>query len=230
MKNHEELRVLAGGEQPAGKMERRRAIQVLLGGAAAGMVIPGVAASHPVRDHIAHHAASTPASTPASDAPWKPVFLDAHQNESLIVLAERILPGSSQAQVNRFIDLALSIERQATQDQFLRALAAFEGEALARFRSTFVQLTEAQQIEILTAAAISPVTDVSKVRSGDWVSATARGFTPPQLVTLGDYLEYLKGWISGAYYSSEIGMKELGWTGNSVYEDYPGCQHPEGHH
>lgn len=230
MKNQEELRILAGGKQPVEKMQRRRAIQVLLGGAAAGAVMPGVAASHPVREHMAHHAASATTSSPTPDATWKPQFLDAHQNESLIILAERILPGSSQAQVNRFIDLALSIERQATQDQFLRALAAFEGEALARFRSTFVQLTEAQQTEILTAAAASPLTEIQRVRSGDWVSSAANGFIPPQLVTLGDYLEYLKGWISGAYYTSEIGMKGLGWTGNSVYEDFPGCQHPEGHH
>lgn len=230
MENQEELRVLEGSKQPAGKMERRRAIQVLLGGAAAGVVIPGVAASHPVFEHMAHRAASPVASAAASEASWKPVFLDAHQNESLIILAERILPGSTKAEVNRFIDLALSIERQTTQDQFLRALAAFEGEALARFRSTFIQLTEAQQNEILTSAAASPLTEIQKLRSGDWVSSTARGFIPPQLVTLGDYLEHLKGWISGAYYTSEIGMKELGWTGNFAYEDFPGCQHPEGHH
>lgn len=230
MKNQEELRVLGNGKPPVEKMERRRAIQVLLGGMAAGMTLPGVAASHPVREHIAHHAASAAASTPAPDAPWKPLFLDAHQNDSLIVLAERILPGSSQAQVNRFIDLALSIEQQTTQDQFLRSLGAFEGEALARFKSTFIQLSETQQNEILTTGANSPLTEIQKFRSGDWVSSVAKGFIPPQLVTQGDYLEYLKGWISGAYYTSEIGMKELGWTGNSAYEDFPGCQHPEGHH
>jgi hypothetical protein len=230
MKKQEELKGLADMEKPAGGMDRRKAIQALLGGAAAGMVIPGVAPAHPVREHLAHHAARAAAPAPKADTPWKPAFLDAHQNETLIVLAERILPGSSKAEVNRFIDSALEIETPVTRDQFLRALAALEGEALARHRSAFVQLTEAQQNEILTIAAASPMTENQKVRSGDWVSSVARGFIPPQLVTLGDYLEYLKGWISGAFYTTEIGMRELGWTGNVAYEDFPGCPHPEGHH
>ncbi len=229
MKNSDELRVLDDGGKPGEKMERRRAIQVLLGGMAAGMTLPGVAASHPVREHIAHHAAGA-AGAPAADAAWAPLYLDAHQNETLTVLAERIVPGSSAAQVNRFIDLALSIESQETQERFLRSLAAFEGEALARFKSAFRELSEAQQIEILTAAANSPLSQIEKIRSGDWVSTVARGYIPAELVTLGDHLENLKGWVSGAYYSSEIGMRELGWTGNFAYDDFPGCQHPEGHH
>ena len=84
--------------------------------------------------------------------------------------------------------------------------------------------------EILTAAANSPLSEDQKVRTGDRFSEAARGPIPPQLVTPGDYLDHLKGWIAGAYYSSEMGMKELGWTGNFTYEDFPGCQHPEGHH
>ena len=35
------------------------------------------------------------------------------------------------------------------------------------------------------------------------------------------------GWmfISGAYYSSEPGMRELGWTGNVMHEKFAGCEH-----
>jgi len=44
------------------------------------------------------------------------------------------------------------------------------------------------------------------------------------------HFENLKGWISGAYYSSEAGMRELGWTEDRVFEKFPGCEHPEGHH
>jgi hypothetical protein len=227
MKNQDELRVLGGEQQPVETMERRRALQVLFGGVAAGAAVPGLAGAHPVMEHVAHHAAKAPVS---ADEPWKPAFFDEHQNETLIVLADRILPGSSKAQVNRFIDLALSVETQATQDQFLRSLAAFEGEALARHKSEFLQLSETQQNEILAAAAASPLSEVRKIRSNDWVSELARGSGPPPLVTLGDYLDHLKGWVTGAYYSSEIGMKELGWTGNVAYDDFPGCPHPEGHH
>jgi hypothetical protein len=44
------------------------------------------------------------------------------------------------------------------------------------------------------------------------------------------HFENLKGWISGAYYSSEVGMRELGWTGDRVFASFPGCEHTEGHH
>ena len=34
----------------------------------------------------------------------------------------------------------------------------------------------------------------------------------------------LKEWIVGAYYSSEAGMKELGWDGNFAFDKYPTCE------
>jgi hypothetical protein len=43
------------------------------------------------------------------------------------------------------------------------------------------------------------------------------------------HFENLKEWIVGGYYSSEIGMRELGWTGNVVHPAFPGCTHPDGH-
>jgi hypothetical protein len=48
-------------------------------------------------------------------------------------------------------------------------------------------------------------------------------------LTLRDHFDLLKGRIAGAYYSSEIGMRELGWTGNVVHATFPGCDHPGGH-
>jgi hypothetical protein len=47
--------------------------------------------------------------------------------------------------------------------------------------------------------------------------------------TLRDHFENIKTWVRGAYYSSELGMRELGWTGRVFYEKMPACQHPDGH-
>lgn len=47
--------------------------------------------------------------------------------------------------------------------------------------------------------------------------------------TMRGHFENLKEWIVGAYYSSEIGMRELGWTGNVFHQELPGCTHPDGH-
>jgi hypothetical protein len=40
----------------------------------------------------------------------------------------------------------------------------------------------------------------------------------------------LKGRIMMAYYSSQIGEKELGWDGAFAHGPYQGCEHPEGEH
>jgi hypothetical protein len=81
------------------------------------------------------------------------------------------------------------------------------------------QLSEPQQNELLTIA--------STEKSG--TPAEPRGPSTAAHVTIRDHFENLKGWIVGAYYSSEIGMRELGWTGNVFFAAFPGCEHPEGH-
>jgi hypothetical protein len=50
-----------------------------------------------------------------------------------------------------------------------------------------------------------------------------------QAPSLRDYFEHLKGWVGTAYYSSEPGMKELGWDGENFFESLPGCEHADGH-
>jgi hypothetical protein len=46
---------------------------------------------------------------------------------------------------------------------------------------------------------------------------------------LGRDLQHLKTWIGGAHYSSEPGMKELGFTGGMFYAAFPACTHKDGH-
>lgn len=60
-------------------------------------------------------------------------------------------------------------------------------------------------------------------------ASTDKAAVAPVPPTLRDRFEHLKGWIVGAYYSSEIGMRELGWTGNVFFASFPGCEHPGGH-
>jgi hypothetical protein len=47
--------------------------------------------------------------------------------------------------------------------------------------------------------------------------------------TLRDHFENLKDWIVATYYSSEEGMRELGWTDEFYFESPSECSHPEGH-
>ena len=198
------------------QLTRREMVRRLLAGAGAGAAWPLVTASHPIHEVFRNGAVLDEAEKLVS-TDWKPVFLGAEQNESLIAIAEAVVPGSTKAQVNRFIDLLLSVESDKHKNEFVAALTAFEGESQKRFGKGFPSLNDPQQNLLLTDAAASTKDD-------------AAGNTGKENSGLHGHFENLKGWISGAYYSSEMGMRELGWTEDRVFASFPGCEHPEGHH
>jgi hypothetical protein len=160
------------------------------------------------------------ASKDLARADWKPQFFDDHQNETLIVLSDLIIPrtdtpGAKEALVNRFIDRVLAAESREMQRAFQAALAYVDGECAVRYRTAFRHLNAENQVEFLRIVAY-----------------------PHSLATWGGeanespgykHFSTLKQWISGAYYNSETGMRELGWDG-PPHGEFAGCTHPEGSH
>ncbi len=136
-------------------------------------------------------------------AAWKPLFLNVEQDKTLEALSEAIVPGSKTAQVNRFIDLLLSVDTTEHQKAFVASLEAVDADAKKMFGHAFAALTPGEQTTLLT--------DFSKQEGRR------------------EDFHNLKDWIVGAYYSSEQGMRELGWNGNYAFESYPGCEHGEQH-
>ncbi len=230
MEKNSKLRVLNAGPAARQGLNRREMVQRLLAGAGAGFAFPAVATSHPIHKHLASLSTLDQADAKSSAADWAPEFLDPHQNETLTVLAERIVPGSTKAQVNRFIDLLLTVDTQENQKKFLASLGAFEAEGINRFGKPFKDLTEDQQNQILTVASTEKPghPEGSSDSSGLAVPSKESSETETR-VTIRDHFENIKGWVSGAYYSSEVGMRELGWTGDVYFDSFPGCEHPEGH-
>ena len=211
-------------------MQRREMIQVLLGAAGATVTIPGLAQEHPLQSHLHDHARIEQADAKAAAADWKPEFFAPHQFKTLESLAERIIPGASRAKTAEFIDQLLAVDTEWHRREMLTALGAFEGRALERTRRPWIALTAAEQDEILTeASAMKSGVPIEQPWAPGRPAEVAR--TPPEEIrlTLRDHFELLKGWTAGAYYSSEIGMRELGWTGNLFHNSFPGCQHPGGH-
>jgi hypothetical protein len=221
------LTVIRDGLGVRRSLTRREMVQRLLAGAGVGGAWPFVAASHPIHALLADEALFSEADARMAAADWKPVFLDAQQSASLIALSESIVPGSGKAQVNRFVDLLLSVDTYTHRDKFVAGLSAIESESQKRFGKLFAALAEEKKIELLTIASKGPQASKEKgAASGDGSAEERTGENAP---TLHDHFENLKGWISGAYYSSEAGMRELGWTGDYVFESYPACDHAEGH-
>jgi hypothetical protein len=210
------------------RREMLQALTASLGAGAAipGLTVPGLAADHP----LAHPAtAALPldqADARSQAADYKPEFLDAHHLDTLRALAERIVPGSTAVKVAEFTDQVLAVNPPEEQRRFLTALGAFEGQAVTRFQRPWTQLSEADQVAILTDA--STMAPGRPTRWGERGRPVA-GQGERVVLTLRDHFDLLKGWISGAYYSTETGMRELGWTGNMFHRAYPGCEHPGSH-
>jgi len=189
-------------------MPRRAALQTLLGSVAAGLALPSTAsAQHPIHTHLADAGLIETAQQKASAAAYTPEFLDAHQAKTLESLSEAIVPGSTAARVAPFIDQLLAVESAANQQAFLGSLGAFDMAAIKKHSKPWIAITSPERDAILGEAS-----------TGDAKTSAMRG-----------HFENLKQWIAGAYYSSEPGMRELGWTGNVFHPELPGCTHPGGH-
>ncbi|HBY60872.1 MAG TPA: hypothetical protein DEH78_13700, partial [Solibacterales bacterium] len=79
-------------------------------------------------------------------APWKPQVFDAHQNETVVVLTELIIPatdtpGAKAALVNRYLDLLLADGPAPQRESFLAGLAWLDGYALRQHAKPFVRCT-----------------------------------------------------------------------------------------
>jgi hypothetical protein len=192
---------------PIDGMPRRAALQVLLGGAAGFALPAAIDAQHPIHEHLSNPAVIEQAQQRAAATAAAPVFLDDHQTKTLGVLAEAIVPGSTGARVGPFIDQLLAVDSAANQRAFVGALGAFDMIAINRHGKAWIGITPAQQDALL--------------REASTADAKTSAFR--------EHFQNLKDWIAGAYYSSETGMRELGWDGNVFHSQLPGCTHPGGH-
>jgi hypothetical protein len=195
--------VPASNENGSLAMSRRKLAQNLLSWILVGAV-PGLSAEHPICRHLLAHAGAERSGKVLSADESNRRFLSPTQFEALAKIAEAIVPGSGEAQSATFIDLLLGVDSTATQHSFAEALAAFESAARRNFQHNLAALNRSQLDELLQAA--------SEARSNDH-----------------QHFENLKGWAVGAYYSSEVGMRELGWKQDRIFSSYPACDQAQGH-
>lgn len=211
-------------------MKRREMLRAsVLAGAAAAFRPALVNAQNAAQQAAGQPSELTPAqsgvdsSKDLAAAGWKPLFLDEHQNETLIILSDLMIPatdtpGAKEALVNRYIDLVLAAETRDVQRAFLNSLGYLDGESIRRFKTAFRYLSADDQNLLLHALAYPRV-------GGGWAGDIGAVADPGH-----EHFEALKGRIMTAYYSSQIGEKELGWDGAFAHGPFQGCQHPEGDH
>jgi len=210
-------------------MKRREMLRASVLAGAAAALRPAISNAQSAAQAPAQPSELTPAQSGVDAskdlaAPgWKPLFLDEHQNETLIVLSDLMIPatdtpGAKEALVNRYIDLVLAAETRETRQAFLNSLGYLDAESMRRFKAAFRYLSGDEQDLLLHALAYPR-------NASNWTGAPDA--SPDQGHA---HFEALKERIMTAYYSSQIGEKELGWDGAFAHGPYQGCDHPEGEH
>jgi hypothetical protein len=203
-------------------INRRELIRAALFASAASALGPQFSFAQAIASGLTPAARGEDGSKVLTDPNWKAVFLNDHQNETLIALGDVIIPstdtpGATAALVNRYLDLLLSVQPVEFQTQFLDALAFIDSEGQKQFAKNFRELASGDQVWLLTAWAYPS--------DGDrWVEGEGKADPGQQ------HFERLKALIAAAFYGSEIGLKELGWDGEFTHGPYEGCEHqPDTH-
>ena len=130
-------------------LTRREALQRLLTTLGATLAIPLAAGAHPVVGHLSMLASAQ--RTPAShEANWSPKFLNMEQNNMLVAISDRMLPGAGAAHVNRTIDLVMTVETAENRKLLTRALVALDAQAVKQFQSGIAKLSSDQVDEVLS--------------------------------------------------------------------------------
>jgi len=193
-------------------LDRRQALRTLALGSIGAVAAPSWAETLAGRARAsAEHVHAALAAAPAA---WTPRFLDAHQNETVVLLSELIIPqtetpGARAAKVNEFIDLVLANAEERERKEFVKGLDWLDARTQELFGADFAAAAPEQQAALLTLLA-SPKNKALEDQVGI------------------DFFKVIKSMTTTGYYTSEIGMRqELGDDGQVFFADYPGCTHPE---
>lgn len=174
----------------------RRAVltSIVSGAGAAAFALPAAA-------HVHHAAAAAKPADAATDEVSAPLFLDQHVFDTLALLCEQIVPGSRATQVPEVLDRLLSVESVETQKRFASVIGAFEREARQAHGKPWKSLSAAESTALLT-----------KISAQSWDDPIRKDF------------EDLKRAVAETYYSTEPGMKEMGFTGNFAFVSPTVCR------
>lgn len=186
---------------------RRAILKSLSMGAVAGSVlrvIPLAAAEH------AHNMIEVEKADAPSGA-YTPKFFDLHAYKTLQTLCETILPadadsgGAIEAGAPEFIDL-LTSENADYQSSLGGGISWLDATCTSRYGKAWLECTLPQQTEILDLIAFrkNAVQDES-LKQGVAFFAHLRNFT------------------ADGFFTSKIGIKYLGYKGNTFLMEFPGC-------
>ncbi len=147
----------------------------------------------------------------APSAAYAPKFFTAHQYQTLRALCQTIIPpdeqsgGAIEAGAPEFIDLITS-ENKEYQRRLGGGLIWLDAACQARFGKVYLECAPADQKLILDLIAYR------KTAEKDLALSTGVHF-----------FEFLRNLTADGFFTSEIGIKYLGYVGNDYLAEFPGC-------
>ena len=205
------------------KMDRRSLIRGL------AMALTSIG----VLDHAAAQHVHTETALQKAQGPYQPRAFQPGEYKTLQRLAELIVPkddvseSALSAGAPEFID-TLSSQNQTLADIFHGGLAWLDAEMRKRYKVTFIGAAAAQQTAMLDELVEAGRTDAARrseelvyQRSEEYKAFSA--YTVDRANALGPgvlFFDWVRKMTVDAFYTSPIGMKDLGYMGNGAYTQY----------
>jgi hypothetical protein len=179
----------------------RREVLLMLGAAGVGAAI-GVSPAVVER-------ASRAARKATAAGGFRPAFFTPHEWRTVRVLADLVIPAdersgsATDAGVPEFMDFML-VERESMQTRMRGGLRWLDAEGVERFGSAFADLDPADRAAILDDIA--------------W-PARAR----PEMTQGVAFFNFFRDLTAAGFFSSRIGVDDLGYMGNRAVAEWTGC-------
>jgi hypothetical protein len=192
---------------PNESISRRDILRTLAVGAAAGsalQIIPAEAAAY-IHQMVHKEKAVSPAGN------YTPKYFSAAQYATLVVLCDMIIPkdeksgGAVEAGAPEFIDL-LTSENEKYQLKLGGGLFWLDGFCTDRYEKVFHDCTPEQRKEVL-----------------DLIAFRKNTKQDPSLSQGISFFALLRNLTCDGYYTSKIGIADLGYIGNTSLREFPGC-------
>ena len=186
-------------------ISRRNVLKSLAMSAAATSVLRTIPAQ------AAEYAHQMIAAEKAATKLYAPKFFAAHEYKTLQTLCQTIIPadadsgGAIEAGAPEFIDL-LTSENMEYQVTLGGGLMWLDSTCSDRYGKVYLDCAPPQQTEIL-----------------DQIAYLNSAATDERLSQGVEFFSFLHNMTSDGFFTSEIGIKYLGYIGNAFLKEFPGC-------
>ena len=191
----------------ADSMSRRAILKSLTIRAVAGSVLRVI----PLEAAEYAHSMIESEKTDTKTGGYTPKFFDAQQYKTLQSLCETIFPadadsgGAIEAGAPEFIDL-LTSENEEYKTRLAGGLKWLDSVCTTRFSRAYLDCIPQQQMQIL-----------------DLIAYRKNSEQDESLREPVEFFSFLRNFTADGFFTSKIGIKYLGYKGNTYLTEFPGC-------